>query len=204
MAGNKLEKQIATALKSTERWLRKQPTWADGHLKNASGSVVSHRGPSILSEADCVLQFARQLNAAGVPWRDLHIEVVPGQWLVNPAKLGVKPPSIDLVIADRDKLARRTEPFSPSKKKSFLFDAVFEFKLASNFWERELKSGKPARPPARVATGVQADIGKVRTYLDGMIAGRGYVVVVEECDHGWDRGSGKPVDGLSVHYLKTF
>lgn len=204
MAGNKLEKQISVALKSTERWLRKQPTWNDGHLKNATGTAVSHRGPTILSEADCVMQFARQLNAAGVPWKDLHIDLVPARWLINPAKLGVKPASIDLVIADRDRLVNRSEPFAPGKKKEFLFDAVFEFKLASNSWERKLKSGKPAQPPARVAAGVAAGTKKVRTYLDGMIAQRGYVVVVEECDHGWDRGSGKLVDGLSVNYLRTF
>lgn len=204
MAGNKLEKQIAAALKSTERWLRKQPAWPEGNLRNASGSVISHRGPAILSEADCVLQFARQLNDAGVSWKDIHIEVSPGQWLVNPSKIGIKPPVIDLVVTDRAKLAKRTEPFSPGKKKDFLFDAVFEFKLASNFWDRPLKSGKQARPPARVASGVEADVAKVKTYLDSMLARRGFVVVVEEADHDWDRGDGKAVDGLSVHYLKCF
>lgn len=208
MAGNKLEKQIAAALKSSERWLRKQPAWANGNLQSVSGSVVSHRGPTILSEADCVFQFARQLNAAGVPWRDIHIEVSPAKWIVDSDKhrpwVGTRPPSIDLVIVDRDKLAKLKRPFAPGKKQDFLFDAIFEFKLASNHWERTLKSGKPAKPPASVATNVAADVKRVRGLLDGMIARRGYVVVVEECDHGWDRGSSKPVDGLSIHYLKTF
>lgn len=204
MAGNKLDKQIATALKSTERWLRKQPTWPDGHLRNASGTVVSHRGPSILSERDCVMQFARQLNDAGVPWKDLHMEVSPGQWLVNQKKAGLRPPSIDLVIANRESLGSRTEPFSPGKRKDFLFDAVFEFRLASNFWERTLRNGKPAKPPAKVRSGIGEDVKKVRKYLDTMLAQRGYVVVVEECDHGFDRGDGKAVDGMSVRYLKCY
>lgn len=204
MAGNKLDKQIQTALKATERWLRKQQPWPSGNLRNATGSVVSHRGPAILSEADCVLQFARQLNAAGVSWKDIHMEVSPGQWLVNPSKAGVKPPVIDLVVTDRAKLAKLTEPFAPGKKKDFLFDAVFEFKLASNFWDRPLKSGKPAKPPARVDAGVKADVAKVKTYLDTMLARRGFVVVVEEADHGWNRGDGKVIDGLSIHYLKCF
>lgn len=204
MAANKLEKQIATALKSTERWMRKQPAWPEGNLRSASGSAVSHRGPAILSEADCVLQFARHLNDAGVSWKDIHIAVSPAQWLVNPAKLGAKPPVIDLAIADRDRLAERTEPFSPDKKQDFLFEAVIEFKLANNSWDRQLKSGKQAKPPARVVNSVQSDVAKVKTYLDSMLARRGYVIVVEEADHAWDRGDGKDVDGLSVHYLKCF
>lgn len=204
MAANKLEKQIATALKSTERWMRKQPSWPEGNLRGATGSAVSPRGPAILSQADCVLQFARHLNDAGVSWKDIHISISPAQWLVNPARLGAKPPMIDLAVADRDKLAKRTEPFSPGKKKDFLFDAVFEFRLASNSWDRPLPRGKQAKPPARVATGVRADIAKVKTYLDSMLARRGYVVVIEEADHDWDRGDGKDVDGLSIHYLKCF
>ena len=204
MAGNKLDKQVLTALKATEIWLRKQKPWSVGHLQNASGSVVSHKGPAILSEADCVLQFARRLNDAGVSWKDIHIEVSPGQWLVNPAKAGVRPPRIDLVVVERAKLASLTEPFTPSKTSDFLFDAVFEFKLASNYWERKLKNGSPAKPPASVARSIAADKKKVRTYLDGMLARSGHVVVVEECDHGWDRGDAKPMDGLSVHYLRAF
>lgn len=208
MAGNKLEKQVAAALKSTERWLRKQPTWAEGNIASKGRRVVSHRGPAILSESDCVLQFARQLNDAGVSWKDIHMQVSPAKWLVDSDRhkpwVGTRPPTIDLVIADRAKLARLTEPFAPNKKSDYLFDAIFEFKLASNYWQRTLRNGKQANPPATVAKSVSADIKLTRRLVDGLLAPRGYVVVVEECDHGWDRGDSKAVDGLSVHYLKTF
>jgi hypothetical protein len=199
-----LEKQIAVALKDTERWLAKQPAWPNGHLTNASGSVVSHRGPTILSVNDAILQFARQLNKAGVPWRDIHLDLVPGQWLVNPAKIGARPPRIDLAIVDHKRLAERTKPFSPSKTSEPLFDAVFEFKLASNFWDRERARGRKPTPPKRVAASIETDTAKVRSLLDTLIAARGYVVIVEEADHKWDRPSTKPIDGLSTHFLRCF
>ncbi|MGK2877766.1 MAG: hypothetical protein ACSLFF_04210 [Solirubrobacterales bacterium] len=203
MASKQLEKQIAKALADTERWLRKQPPWKDGHLVNAKGSVVSHRGPSILSEADAVLQFARFLNKQGVAWRDIHIDVSPGQWLVEPASRA-RPRRIDLAIVDRDRLAQRTSPFSPAKDKDFLFDAIFEFKLASSFWDRPRASGRAPRPPARVESSIKSDVEKMGTYLHDLWASRGYVVVIEETDHGWERPSDASTDGLSVHYLKCF
>jgi hypothetical protein len=204
MPGKQLEKQIEKALADTERWLRRQPTWKAGHLQNATGSVVSHRGPSVLSEADCVLQFARFLNKHGVAWRDIHIEVTPAQWLVDPKGVGIRPRKIDLAIVDRDRLIKRGGPFSPAKDKDFLFDAIFEFKLANDSWVRTLRSGKPAKPPKRVGAGIDSDVKKMKTYLRDLWAKRGYVVVVEEADHGWKRPSDKPSDGLSVHYLKCF
>lgn len=204
MAGKELEKQIARALADTERWLRKQPTWKNGHLQNKKGSVISHRGPSILSEADAVLQFSRFLNKQGVPWRDIHIEVTPGQWLVDPTNGRKRPQRIDLAIVDRDRLARRTAPFSPARDKDFLFDAIFEFKLASSFWDYPRKSGRKPRPPARVEAGIKADTKKMGSYLRDLWANRGYIVVIEETDHGWKRPTDASKDGLSVHYLKCF
>ena len=204
MAGNKLDKHVATALKETERWLRKQKPWPKGNLRSASGSAVSHRGPAILSEGDLIMQFARHLNDAGVSWKDIHVGVAPGQWLVNPKKMGVRPQAVDLGVVDRARLAELTAPFSPGKKNGFLFDAVFEFKLAGNAWDRKLKSGQQAKPPVSVKRAIENDTKKVRTWVDGMLARSGHVVVAEEADHGWDRGDGKPVDGLSVHYLRAF
>jgi hypothetical protein len=205
MAGKQLDKQISKALEDTERWLQRQPSWKNGNLSNASGSVISHRGPAVLSEADCVLQFARFLNKHGVPWKDMHIEVTPAQWLVDPGGgVGARPRRIDLAIVERDRLAKRTAPFSPAKDKDFLFDAIFEFKLASNNWVRTLKNGKPAQPPKRVGSTIQSDVAKMGTYLRDLWASRGYVVIIEEADHGWERPATGSVDGLSVHYLKCF
>jgi hypothetical protein len=204
MAGKELEKQIAKALADTERWLRKQPTWKDGHLANKKGSVVSHRGPSILSESDAVLQFARFLNKEGIAWRDIHIEVAPGQWLVDPTSGRSRPRRIDLAIVDRDRLAKRTQPFSPSRDKDFLFDAIFTFKLASNSWDRPLKNGRKPKPPVRTQKAIQGEVKKMTSYLRDLWASRGYVIVIEEADHGWKRPTDASKDGLSVHYLKCF
>jgi hypothetical protein len=204
MAGKALEKQIANALDETERWLRKQPTWKNGHLANASGTVGSNSGPAVLSEADAVLQFARFLNKHGVAWRDIHVNVSPAPWLVQPSARRARPRAIDLAIVDRDRLAKRTTPFSPAKDKDFLFDAIFEFQLAGSYWNRPRKSGLPGKPPARVAKAIDAEVSKMTKYLQDLWATRGYVVVIEEADYGWKRPSAKSKDGLSVHYLKAF
>jgi hypothetical protein len=204
MAGKELEKQIARALADTERWLRKQPAWKADHLTNKTETAISHRGPSILSEADAVLQFARFLNKQGVAWRDIHIEVAPGQWLVDPTSGRTRPRRIDLAIVDRDRLAKRTAPFSPSRDKDFLFDAIFTFKLASNSWDRPRKSGRPPNPPARVEAAIKSEVKKMGSYLRDLWANRGYVVVIEEVDYRWKRPSDASKDGLSVHYLKCF
>jgi hypothetical protein len=204
MAGKQLEKQIEKALAETERWLRKQPTWKNDHLANKSGSVGSNRGPAVLSEADAVLQFARFLNKQGVAWRDIHIEVSPAQWLVQPTSQRVRPRKIDLAIVDRDRLATRTAPFSPAKDKDFLFDAIFEFKLASNYWNRPRKNGRAGKPPASVAKSIDTEISNMRKYLRDLWATRGYVVVIEEADYGWKHPSDKSKDGLSVHYLQSY
>lgn len=192
MAGRQLEKQIEKALADFERWVSRQPEWKPGRLKSASGRAVSHRSPSILSEADAVLQFARFLNKHGVPWKDIHIQVAPGQWLVDRRVAGNAPPKIDLAIVDRDRLAKRTEPLRRHKKEEFLFDAVLEFTLVG-----------PNRKRAQSAA-IAKDTKRVRRYLDDLWARRGYVVVLEEVDHAWDRPPSKPVDALSVHHLQCF
>jgi len=56
-------------------------------------------------------------------------------------------------------------------------DAVFEFALASNFWLFGVGA------PAPTVRKVDKDVAKVAEYLRSGLADRGYVVVVEECDH---------------------
>lgn len=192
MAGRQLEKQIAKALVDFERWLARQPQWKSGELVGARGRAVSNRGPAILSENDCLLQFARFLNKQGVPWKDIHLSVAPGQWLVEKSVAGPKPARIDLAIVDRERLAKRTAPLRRSKQEEFLFDAVFEFTLAGKNRTRSLKNA------------IDRDTSRVRRYLDDLWTRRGYVVIVEEADHGWDHPDPTPVDALSVHYLKSF
>jgi hypothetical protein len=130
--------------------------------------------PTVLSEHDCVLHYARFLNEAGVAWKDMHLELSPGQWMYDTA--GAKPKRIDLAIVPRDRL---TAARLPAPAGGFSLDAVFEFALASNYWQ--FASGSPRALLAKV----DADVSKVAEYLRGGLATRGYVVVIEECDHGF-------------------
>lgn len=192
MPGRQLEKQIDKALGDFERWAARQPAWKAGKLKSASGRAVSPHGPAILSETDAVLQFARFLNKQGVPWKDIHLQVSPGQWLVDKSIAGNAPPKIDLAIVDRDRLGKRAKPLQRHKKEDFLFDAVLEFTLVG-----------PNRKRAQ-ANAIARDTQRVRRYLDDLWARRGYVIVLEETDHAWERPQAKPVDALSVHYLRAY
>src|SRR5918911_3570445 len=85
------------------RWLTELPEWSK-HPTNPSGSVSSHFGPTILSEHDCVLHFARFLNAAGVSWHDIHLELSPGQWMYTPNADAKPPKRIDLAVMGQRKL----------------------------------------------------------------------------------------------------
>jgi hypothetical protein len=169
-----LAAQIAAATARTTAWLQGLPEWR-AHPTNASGTVSAHFGPTILSEHDCVLHYARFLVEAGVPWEDLHLELSPGQWMYD-APRGVKPKRIDLTIVPRERLA--TAPL-PVPAGGLELDAVFEFALASNYWQ--YGTGSPRGLLGKVDT----DVAKVAEYLRSGLATRGYVVVVEECAHGF-------------------
>lgn len=192
MTGRQLEKQIDKALGEFERWLARQPRWKSGELRSRSGRTVGPSGPAILSESDCALQFARFLNKQGVPWKDIHVNVAAGQWLVEKGVAGTRPPRIDLAVVDRDRLAKRKTPLRRGKHEEFLFDAIFEFTFAG-----------AARSRAH-ANAIKRDTARVRRYLDDLWTRRGYVVVVEDADHGWERPDAKPADALSVHYLRGY
>src|SRR4051812_10141732 len=143
------------------KWLRQLPEWPH-HPTNASGSVSSHFGPTILSEHDCVLHFARHLNRAGVPWEDQHLELSPGQWMFKVAGSGWKPPKrIDIAIIGHERLLQAPLPVAPSE---FPLDAVIEFALASNYWK--FGSGSPGIARAKV----DQDGDKVAQYLRSGLA----------------------------------
>src|SRR3954464_11971143 len=97
-----LAETIAEAADRMTGWLRALPEWPK-HPTNASGSVSAHFGPTILSEHDCVVHFARFLHQAGVPWEDMHLELSPGQWMYHAA--GPKPKRIDLAVIAPGRLA---------------------------------------------------------------------------------------------------
>jgi len=171
--GDSLDGEIATATALMAAWLRALQPWPS-HPVNATGTVSAHFGPTILSEHDCVLHYARFLADAGVAWEDIHLELSPGQWMYETA--GAKPKRIDLAIAPRDRLAAAP---MPAARGAFPLDAVFELALASSFWQHGAGWLKP------VLAKVDADVAKVGEYLHAGLATRGYVLVVEECDHGF-------------------
>ena len=88
---------VEDACAATASWLTELPAWPR-HPTNASGSVSAHYGPTILSEHDCVMQFARHLSEAGVPWEDIHPEFSPAQWMFErPDGSELRPKRIDLL-----------------------------------------------------------------------------------------------------------
>ena len=149
-----LAKEIADAAARMARWLRALPEWPS-HPVNATGTVSAHFGPTLLSEHDCVLHFARFLADAGLPWEDMHLELSPGQWMYE-AQSAARPKRIDLAIMPRDQLAAAPLPAATG---ALPLDAVFEFALASNFWQHGAGSPRP------MLSKVNADVAKVAEYL---------------------------------------
>ncbi len=191
-----IDEKFDTAATAMTAWLRDLPEWPT-HPTNESGSVSSHFGPTILSEHDCVLHFARFLNAAGVSWEDTHLELSPGQWIYT-AREGAGPPKrIDLAVIGRSRLmdARLPVPLG-----ALPLDAVVEFALASNYWE--FGSGSPQSSLRKI----RDDVAKVAEYLRSGLAHRGYVVVVEETDHGFpgDIEAHAPARGVELRLLRQW
>lgn len=180
-----VERAIEDACEATTAWLAQLPPWPH-HPTNASGSVSSHLGPTILSEHDCVMQFARHLHAAGVSWEDIHLEFSPAQWMFHPsAELVQRPKRIDLAIISRDRLIEAT---LPTDLGTFPLDAVIEFAHASNYWEFGDGSKETIRRK------IELDIAKVEEYLRSGLATYGYVVVIEETHHHFPKAWGEQVD----------
>ena len=78
------------------------------------GQVVGRRSPAILSERDCVINFARFLNEEGVPWDAIHHEVSMSRWIFeepHPAATAMTPAQrrrrLDLVLVEDGGLSRR-------------------------------------------------------------------------------------------------
>lgn len=193
-APDALPRQIADATRRMTEWLCALPEWPR-HPVNASGSVSAHYGPTILSEHDCVMQYARFLSQAGVAWEDMHLELSPGQWMFETA--GASPKRIDLAVVAPERLAGAGLPVPAG---SLPLDAVFEFALASNHWK--FGGGSPRAMRAKV----DQDVDKVAEYLRAGLAARGYVVVVEECDHSFPAAyaADAGVSGVDVLLLQQW
>jgi hypothetical protein len=197
-ASDRTQQAIESACVATVAWLTQLPEWPH-HPRNATGSVSSHYGPTILSEHDCVMQFARHLNEAGVPWEDIHLEFSPAQWMFEKAEgSDLHPKRIDLAVVSRERLLSAS---FPTEIGSFQLDAVIEFALASNYWEFGGGSKQV------IADKIAGDITTVQEYLVSGLATHGYVIVVEETDHGfpsiWDE-SMDPETGVRTRVLRRW
>jgi|HubBroStandDraft_3_1064219.scaffolds.fasta_scaffold90846_2 hypothetical protein len=189
---------VEDACQATTSWLSQLPEWPH-HPTNASGTVSSHYGPTILSEHDCVMQFARHLNEVGVSWEDIHLEFSPGQWMFEKAEGSeLHPKRIDLALVSRERLLSAS---FPTHLGGFRFDAVIEFALASNYWK--FGAGNKQIITSKIA----GDITKVQEYLDSGLAANGFVIVVEETDHGFPVAWDEPLDqetGVRTRVLRRW
>jgi hypothetical protein len=110
----------------------------------------------------------------------------------------LRPKRIDLAVVSRERL--RGASF-PTPIGDFRLDAVIEFALASDYWE--FGAGSKVTIREKIAR----DITKVQEYLVSGLAAHGFVVVVEETDHGFPAAWDEPVDpatGVRTRVLRRW
>lgn len=198
-----LASQVEDACTRAEEWLRSLPSRKE-HIVVGGGSVASNHGPTLLSEADCVMQFARHLAEAGLPWEDMHFELSRSKWLyASPhpaAELGSRW-RVDLAVVDRDVLLAARLPVADDR---FRFDVFFELALAGNFCQHGAAYGHPKKVRDKVDADIEkeADIEKVARHVGHDLRRLAYVVVFEECDHGFDPDFAARHSGVILRVLK--
>jgi len=173
---------IETAVRQAEAWFRALPEFK---RRVNLGSVVGRRRPAILSEHDCVMNFARFLNEAGVAWDAIHHQVSCSRWLFDgshPAAraglVGKKRWCADLGLVKTEDFLKAELPAKLAG--GFQFDAFLEFAYLSDFFT--LPSVHPYGHPAKYRQKVSDDVAKIASYLATSVCRSGYVVVFAECD----------------------
>ena len=170
---------IDEALHLAEHWFRNLPAFEN---RVNLGTVVGRKHPAILSEQDCVMNFARFLHEVGVPWDAIHHQVSDSRWLFespHPAAAGgpSKRWCVDLaLLKSEDFLAAHL----PAKEPGFQFDAFLEFAYLSDFFTIPgvQRYGEPEKSRQKVSDDVQ----KIAIYLRSGVCRTGYVIVFEECN----------------------
>ena len=74
------EDAIEKACVAANEWYRALPVF---ERRVNLGSVVGFKHPALMSEHDCVGQFAWFIHEAGVPWDAIHHEVSDSRWLFD-------------------------------------------------------------------------------------------------------------------------
>jgi hypothetical protein len=175
MARVSLDDQIDVACELASKWFRKQPPFKK---RVNLGAVVGFHGPSVVSEADCALQFARFLSRAGVPWKDMHQEVSLSKWLVTAPADAPRLPRwrVDLGIIEHERFRTASLPLAPGER---LFSAAFEFNKLDDYWMQP--GGVNYGEPGRSRRAVAKDARKVcERYLETNLADSGWVIVFEQ------------------------
>ena len=201
------EAAIEGACRRAEAWFRSLPVFRTRAVVGG-GQVVGRRSPAILSERDCVINFARFLNEEGVPWDAIHHEVSMSRWIFeepHPAATAMTPAQrrrrLDLVLVKTgDFLAAELPVTAPG----FQFDAVLEFKYFSDYWQvpgARVFGGDPARGRETV----EVDAEKVGLHLSAGACRLGYVIIFEECDWGFEKSYAAEVEathGCRVRFIR--
>jgi hypothetical protein len=128
------DQAIEEACRRTTAWYRSlSPFMPRVNLR----TVVGRKYPAIMSEQDCVMNFARFLNEAGVLWDAIHHQVWASNWLFKDTHRASKADlskkwSVDLALV-------RSEVFRMAKLpaetiEDFQFDACLEFAYLSDFY----------------------------------------------------------------------
>jgi hypothetical protein len=186
------ETAIEAACRRIEEWYRALPAFKMRTVVDR-GQVVGRRSPAILSERDCVINFARLLHEEGVPWDAIHHEVPFSRWMFDephPAAMAMpktaagkrRPRIVDLVLVKtEDFLAAQLPAVAPG----FQFDAFVEFGYLSDYWKvpgARVFGGDPVKGRNKV----EEDVEKIGVNLSTGACRLGYVVVFEECDWGFE------------------
>lgn len=201
------ERAIEEACRQTEAWFRSlQPFEPRVNL----GTVVGHKFPAIVSEQDGVIHFARFLNESGVPWDAIHHQVSVSRWIFDaphPAATVMTPGQrrrrVDLALLRREEfLAAKL----PASEPGFAFDAFMEFAYLSDYWQ-EPKARIFNRDPIGSREKVEKDIEKIGTHLAAGACRTGYVIVFEECDHGFAKTMAVDTEarmGCRVRFIRGY
>jgi hypothetical protein len=172
------EPYVEEACAKAEAWFRKLPSFPN---RVNLGTVVQPRGPTLLSEQDSVIQFARHLHQAGVPWEDMHYELTLSKWMFTPshpaASIADGTWRVDLALVRQADLPGHR----PERDDRFQFEAFFEFAYLGDYWRLPgaVSFGKPKSWWRKV----EDDVKKVEErYVLRQVCRVGYVIVFEECD----------------------
>jgi hypothetical protein len=203
------ESPIEAACRCAEEWYRGLPTFKTRTVIGR-GEVVGRRSPAILSERDCVINFARFLQEEGVSWDAIHHEVSFSRWMFDkphPAATamtkGQRQRRIDLVLVkSEDFLAAQLPAVAPG----FQFEAFIEFGYLSDYWKvpgAQVFGGDPVKGREKV----ERDVEKVGVNLASGACRLGYVIVFEECDWGFEESFAADAeaqhDGCRVRFIRN-